>query len=81
MTAFSIYLQITALSGFVVGAAHGHIEREKRMGPMPLPLTAVAAMRDGLLGAVLGPLAAPFVFPISTWQMVHKWPGCPFTKR
>lgn len=81
MTAFLIYLRISALSGFFVGAAHGHIEREKRMGPTPLPLTVVAAMRDGLLGAVLGPLAAPFVFPIATLQIVQKSPGCPFTKR
>jgi len=79
MTVFSIYLRISALSGFFVGATHGHIEREKRMGPTPLPLTVVAGMRDGLLGAVLGPFAAPFVFPVATLQIVKKSPGCPFS--
>jgi len=82
MTFFAIYLRIAALSGSIVGATHGHLEREKRRGPLvesQYPEAAVAALRDGLLGAALGPFAAPFVFPIATWQMVQTPIRCPFS--
>ena len=79
---FAIYLQIAALTGSIVGAMHGHVEREKRRGPLAksqYPEAAVATLRDGLLGAVLGPFAAPFVFPMATWQMGQKPFRCPFS--
>jgi hypothetical protein len=79
---FAIYLRISAFAGSIVGATHGHLEREKRRGPLvesQYPEAAVATLRDGLLGAALGPFAAPFVFPMATWQAAQKPFRCPFS--
>ena len=84
--AFTTYLRITALSGSIATAFHGYKEREKRMrtpsdGParrtVPLSLNAVGVLRDGLVGALIGPIAAPFVVPV---LLVLPHPTkCPFS--
>jgi hypothetical protein len=81
---FMTYVRIMTVTGSIVGATHGHLEREKRQGPLVesrYPEAVVVTLRDGLLGAALGPFVAPFVFPIATWQMAQWWGfRCPFSQ-
>jgi len=73
------YLKSTAATGAVATILHGHVQRERRMGSVPFPVTCVAWFRDGLLGAVVGPLVAPVLFPFLAAQTAHKIP-CPMTR-
>ena len=78
------YVRISAFSGSILGATHGYLEREKRRGPLTksqYPEAAVATLRDGLLGAALGPFVAPFVFPIATFHTASRCPFSPPPKK
>jgi hypothetical protein len=80
------YLQVTSFSGAVACGIHGSVEREKRMGVIPVPVALVGTLRDGMVGAFLGPFLAPIVFPYatlasaSTASSTKKSVKCPFTE-
>jgi len=66
--AFAVYLRISSVSGAVAATLHGYKERERRGAPF----SVVGGLRDGIVGSLVGPIVAPFFFPIATWQAVTK---------
>jgi hypothetical protein len=80
--ALRAYLQTTSVSGAIVCGIHGSVEREKRMGVIPVPVALVGTLRDGMIGACLGPFLAPVVFPYATIATASskKSMKCPFTE-
>jgi len=78
-----VYLQVTSFSGAIACGIHGSVEREKRMGAIPVPVALVGTLRDGMVGAFLGPFLAPIVFPYATIanaSSTTKPVKCPFTE-
>ena len=77
------YLQTTSFLGAVVCAIHGSVEREKRMGVIPVPVALVGTLRDGVVGACLGPFLAPLVVPYdinANASLTSNPMKCPFAK-
>jgi len=78
-----VYLQVTSFSGAIACGIHGSVEREKRMGVIPVPVALVGTLRDGMVGAFLGPFLAPIVFPyatLATASSTTKPVKCPFSE-
>jgi hypothetical protein len=73
------YFHLTSYSGAIACGIHGSVEREKRMGVIPVPVALVGTIRDALVGAFLGPFLAQVVFRYATIAKAKPM-KCPFTE-
>ena len=74
MRGFQGYIATASVVGSVFGILHGHQHRKTRLGA-EMPFSISLSARDALVGAVLAPIAIPFLGLSAFFPAMNR---CPF---